>query len=99
MNSRKINISGLVLGFIGVVIVFIWGYPQPDFDPYQSQRLLNTGGPDQELIAKADHYRFMSRVGLSFIGISFVLQAVAACASSLVTERRSYTERDCSNKE
>jgi hypothetical protein len=75
---RSLNITGLLLGFIGVVMIFKWGYPQPDFDPLQAQRILNTGGPDPDMLAKSAHYQMMSYFGLSFLGCGYLSQIFAA---------------------
>ena len=34
MNPRLLNTVGLVLGMLGVLIIFIWGPPQPDFEEH-----------------------------------------------------------------
>jgi hypothetical protein len=33
MNRRWLNITGLCLGMVGVVVLFIWGPPQPTLEP------------------------------------------------------------------
>ena len=30
--ARLVNATGLVLGMIGVLMIFIWGPPQPSFE-------------------------------------------------------------------
>ena len=43
MTARWLNTIGLLLGMAGVVILFIWGPPQPDLDPH-IKLVLNSRG-------------------------------------------------------
>jgi hypothetical protein len=74
LTPRWLNTVGLVLGMLGVVIVFIWGPPQPDLDPH-SKLLLNQ--VDEATKQLGDRYEIMSRVGLGLIGAGFAVQLVA----------------------
>ena len=80
---RWLNGVGLSLGILGVIFIFVWGPPQPSFergDPITASG--NSRLPDGRTVAQRDtdiaaaeqHYRFMSRFGLSLILVGFVLQ-------------------------
>lgn len=69
---RWLNAAGLLVGIIGVVIVWHYGWPQPTFPRHVS---LVT---QQDLSAQADaaeaHYRHMATLGLVLIVAGFLLQ-------------------------
>ena len=69
--AKCLNTTGLVFGVVGVVLIFIWGPPQPSFEG--DALLLESTNEDKLAAAKAK-YKYMSRVGLVFVGISFALQ-------------------------
>jgi hypothetical protein len=74
LTPRWLNTVGLVLGMLGVVIVFIWGPPQPDLDPHGKLLLNQEDEATQQLEGR---YEIMSRVGLGLIGAGFAVQLVA----------------------
>ena len=67
-----LNTIGLFLGMVGVIIIFIWGPPQPNLDPQGS--LLLEGGPDKAIEMQRGQYEIRSRVGLALIFLGFVVQ-------------------------
>jgi hypothetical protein len=69
--SKWLNTIGLVFGVVGVVLIFIWGPPQPSFE---GDSLLLESTNEAALAAKKTHYKRMSRIGLALIGLGFVLQ-------------------------
>ena len=82
---RWLNAIGLSLGIVGVVFIWIWGPPQPSFEPSVSIALEDaTPLPDgrtaaqfaADTKAREDHYRLMSRIGLGLILAGFALQLV-----------------------
>ena len=77
MTAQSLNTIGLALGMVGVVILFIWGPPQPDFiegDVY-------IASDDTEIAARVKRlkrrHKVMSRIGPGLIGVGFFAQLVA----------------------
>jgi hypothetical protein len=80
---RWLNPLGLIFGMIGVVIIFIWGPPQPSFQKgealvTQESNVLPNGQTvkqrDAEIAAKERHYKHLSQVGLIFVFVGFACQ-------------------------
>jgi hypothetical protein len=69
LTDPWLNTVGLVLGIAGVVILLIWGPPQPDLD--------ETIGTDEATKRLNRRYEVMPRVGLGLIGLGFFVQLVA----------------------
>ena len=66
--------AGLIVGTLGTVCVFVWGFPQPEF---RGDALLLESSPSEaELAAKRAHHRRRSFVGIGLIGFGFLLQFV-----------------------
>jgi len=90
MTARWLNAFGLVLGMLGVAIIFRWGPPQPDFKESVGRSLgegtvLKNGRKVSDMIEAARRlkrrHEIMSRVGLGLIGVGFFVQLVAVwCA-------------------
>ena len=86
LTALWLNTIGLLLGMAGVVIIFIWGSPQPDLDE-DVKVALDTGTvltdgrkvSDMEEAARRlkRQHEIMSRVGLGLIGVGFLAQLVA----------------------
>ena len=74
MTSQLLNTVGLLLGIAGVVILFIWGPPQPDLDPHTKLTLVHEDEATKRLRRR---YEVMSRVGLGLIGVGFLAQLAA----------------------
>jgi hypothetical protein len=77
LTAQWLNTIGLVLGMVGVVILFIWGPPQPDFiegDVY-------VASDNTEIAARVKRLKRwhtgMSRIGLVLIGVGFGAQLLA----------------------
>jgi hypothetical protein len=73
-DRQRLNRIGLVLGMVGVVVIFIWGPPQPNLDTHGYLRLEQE---DKGAIAERDHYKLNSAIGLGLIGLGFAAQLVA----------------------
>lgn len=80
---KWLNTIGLMLGIVGVGILFRWGPPQPSFERGASIGLerntrLSSGKTvaqnDADIAALENHHRLMSRIGLGLVGLSFVFQ-------------------------
>ena len=72
MTARWANTVGLVLGIVGVLILFRWGPPQPNFDEWVS---LSVETPESEKAVEGvkqrkREYENMSSLGLGLIGLS-----------------------------
>jgi len=79
MNRKTFNVLGLLCGIIGVIIIFCYGPPQPNFEKgiaigLEAQQATQH---DAQVSALRDKYETWSRTGLSFILIGFVFQFVA----------------------
>jgi len=73
MNYVKcLNTIGLIFGITGVVIIFLYGPPQPHFSSYI---LFENQSPMLELMKK--EYELCSKIGLALIGVGFVFQIIA----------------------
>lgn len=81
-----LNSLGLILGMIGVAMIFVWGPPQPRMEEGVSIGLEDdnelTGGMtvrehDERVRRTRSKHHNLSRSGLVFIGLGFVFQLVA----------------------
>lgn len=79
MTARWLNTIGLAFGIVGVLIIFIWGPPQPNFD--EAAYLSHVGPEAQHNVEDVKRlkrqYQMMSSVGLGLIGLGFGAQLVA----------------------
>jgi hypothetical protein len=73
---RRLNALGLILGMIGVVIIFSWGWPQPSFEG-ESLTPDTSAEYKAELKAQKEGYVLMSQIGLGFVFVGFGLQLIA----------------------
>ncbi len=84
-KSKKLNTIGLMIGIIGVILLFSWGPPQPKFElgigiQVEDETVINgITAREHDLIIEKRKERFekMSRRGLGFIIIGFSIQLVA----------------------
>ena len=94
-SARALNTVGLLLGIIGVLIIFVWGPPQPSFqtgvsivveDSTPIDRTGKTAGEHAgEVLQNEKHYGFMSKLGLGLIMVGFGLQLWAVWLPSFVS--------------
>lgn len=87
MEQGSMNAIGLVLNMIGVIIIFFWGPPMPNFEEGVALGLaektpITPNGKtveehDKELKCKRNIHVIMSRLGLIIIFIGFGLQLSA----------------------
>jgi hypothetical protein len=86
--SEKLNILGLTLNILGVIILFIWGPPQPSLEEGFGIGL-EGGAPiddqgttvdmhDEKVRKKKKRFTCMSRVGLGLVLLGFICQLLAA---------------------
>jgi len=77
------NVVGLCLGIMGVVLLFIWGPPQPSFEKgigigLEAGNVLSDGRTvaqhDNEIERKKQFTNRMSRLGLGLILVGFIAQ-------------------------
>ena len=80
MSARVLNSLGLLVGIIGVLIIFKWGPPQPDHNPYE--HIITERDPDPKVLADRELYRSRAATGLILVGIGFALQCVAVWVPS-----------------
>lgn len=84
-----LNTIGLVLGLVGVGLIFVWGPPQPQLDEGVGLGL-EDGTPLGNGLTVAQHnvnvrrrrlrHKVLSRVGLGLVFIGFLLQLFAVWA-------------------
>jgi hypothetical protein len=89
LTPQYLNTAGLALGMLGVLVIFIWGPPQPAFEDsvgvaLDSATVLNDGTrvadiEEQNRRLRRRH-RFMSSVGLVLVFFGFALQLWAIWA-------------------
>ena len=82
MTGICLNRVGLILSIVGVIIIFIWGPPQPTFEgpgvaledgtPTGAGRTASDDRRDADQRRK--RYSWRSRLGLVLVGVGFVLQ-------------------------
>jgi hypothetical protein len=87
VTPQTANTIGLVLGIIGVVLIFIWGPPQPNLEPGVAlgieeatplDRTDNTVADQNRAVeARRCRHIIFSRLGLALIGIAFGFQLTA----------------------
>jgi hypothetical protein len=86
MTSHVLNTLGLVLGMAGVLVIFRWGPPQPEFSEsvgigISPATVLKDGTKVADIIADArrlkDKHWKMSSLGLGLVFIGFAVQLVA----------------------
>jgi len=92
MCATIINTIGLVFGMLGVIIIFIWGPPQPTLETGVSLGLedntpIGAGGKsvaqhNKEVEGRKLLYSFLSKAGLAFvfIGFAFQLASIWTCS-------------------
>ena len=83
MTPQILNTIGLALSMFGVVLIFIWGPPLPDFDDsvglgLQPGTVLADGTRIADIIAdnqrRRKRHQIMSRIGLALIFAGFAAQ-------------------------
>ena len=88
MTGKLLNTIGLVLGMLGVMVIFIFGPPQPSFEAGVSlglsdKNILEDGCTvaehNKEIESLKKHYSKMSKIGLILVFIGFALQLWAVC--------------------
>lgn len=84
--TQIINSFGLVLGIVGVGILFKWGFPQPSFEESVSIGLedanvlkngLTVAENNKNVKEEKEQYTNISKLGLALIIIGFAFQFVA----------------------
>jgi hypothetical protein len=86
MTAVVLNRAGLILGMIGVVLIFVWGPPQPALEEGVGLGLEDaTPLPNGRTVAEHDQairrlrkrHTILSRAGLVFLGLGFLAQFLA----------------------
>ena len=93
MNTKAIATIGLILGMVGVLLLFIWGPPQPSFEQgvglglsdidiveFEGERI--TVGEKNKIVKRRyTVHKVMSSIGLGFVFVGFSFQFVAIRAT------------------
>jgi len=84
---KILNSLGLILGLIGVMFIFFWGPPQPNLEigigiGLEDNTPIDKSGKtvkehNDETKTKRKFYNKMSRLGLAFIFIGFLIQLIS----------------------
>ena len=88
MTAQWLNTVGLLLGMAGVVILFIWGPPQPNFEEaityeasFTEDTVFADGTKPSDMIRRVKRqkrtHQIMSRVGLGLVFLGFAAQLAA----------------------
>lgn len=89
VTAQCLNAIGLVLAMVGVVLIFIWGPPQPSFDEgvglaLESGTVLKDGTKVSDLEDAARRrkrrHKIISSIGLVLVFCGFLFQLVALWA-------------------
>jgi len=81
--AQVLNAAGLVLGMVGVAIIFFYGPPQPNLEEgvalgLESGTPLSNGKTvaqhDADVARLRERHTIMSRLGLGLVFIGFALQ-------------------------
>jgi hypothetical protein len=83
-----LNTVGLLLGILGVVILFKWGPPQPNFDEdisigisFTEDTIFADGSKPSDTVARIKRrkleHQIMSRIGPGLVGLGFAAQLLA----------------------
>lgn len=70
--SNCVNSFGLVLDIVGVVLIWLYGIPEPI--SRRGAQYLTTGLRDENEKKKAERFHTLSKVGIGLIVVGFVLQ-------------------------
>jgi hypothetical protein len=83
-NGKLLNTIGLLLGLVGVIIIFIWGPPQPQLEEgitigLEDNNIIDENGKtvkqfNEETKNRRRRHNILSRVGLGLIFIGFIFQ-------------------------
>jgi len=86
LSAQTLNTVGLVLGMLGVALIFVWGPPQPQLEEGVGMGL-EDGTPLGNGLTVAQHnaavrrrrlrHTILSRVGLGLVFLGFLAQLVA----------------------
>lgn len=79
MTVSALDTVGLLLGILGLVVIYEWGPPQPNYEAgrfIQLERNTITQA-DLELIKQKVTAWHMSAIGLGLIGLGFLFQLLA----------------------
>jgi hypothetical protein len=79
MIAAVLNSAGLMLGILGVAVIYEWGPPQPRYEAGRLVRFEDSKITEEELTllkqkAAAWH---MSAIGVALVGVGFVFQLIA----------------------
>ncbi|QKC97269.1 hypothetical protein EB231_23235 [Mesorhizobium sp. NZP2298] len=86
MASDILNTIGLTMGMLGVVLIFIWGPPLPDFEEsvglaLEDATVLADGTRISDIIdsnrRRKSRHKIISSIGLGLIFVGFGLQLAA----------------------
>ena len=83
-NYQALNSTGLIFGIMGVVLIFIWGPPQPELEEGMGVGLAEDTPIDDsgktvnefndQVRRRRKRHNIVSKLGLGLIFIGFVLQ-------------------------
>lgn len=79
MTADQANTWGLILDMLGILIVFVWGPPQPKLKEGSALLLSGAAYADEDVKTRRKRkiYTIRSRVGLFLIFVGFGLQLLA----------------------
>lgn len=81
MIIKILQVVGLALGIVGVLMLFVWGWPQPAFE-LDYALTLGSVSYESEIAASKARHRVLASSGLFLVVVGQALQLVAAIRSS-----------------
>lgn len=91
---QVLNFLGLISNIIGVILLFIFGFPQPNFEVgsplgLESNNILpngkTVGENDIETLKLKRKYRFKSCIALGLIICGFLLQSLSVWYQNIIS--------------
>ena len=77
MTSKVLTAIGLSLGFVGIWMLFHWGWPQPAFTSGKSITIGATEAVLAEVAAEKGKHKVIAGTGLVLVLLGQILQIVA----------------------
>ena len=107
MKEKILNTVGLSFGLIGVIFIFIWGPPQPNFSQgtplvISNNTILESGikisDLEKEKQEKRMFYKMMSEIGLLLILFGFSIQLLSLWLNEVISKSKAILNFLYSNK-
>ena len=78
MFGQSWTVIGLLVEFVGVLMIFKWGPPQPEFDDYVTVSVSMSKAEERKVRRRKLEYRIMSSLALGLIAMGLFFQLADA---------------------